>query len=130
MPAAHATPAARPRILVVEDSRVMQETLASILRGMEHLELVGVVETAHEAIASCLSLRPDGVILDLQLRQGTGLDVLRAIKPHRPECRILVFTDHDTKPFETRCLDAGADRFLSKARDHRELLEELRRFAS
>lgn len=108
----------------------MQETLTNMLRGMEHLELVGVVETAHEAIASFASLHPDGVILDLQLRQGTGLDVLRAIKSRRPKCRVLVFTDHDTEQFETRCLAAGADRFLSKARDHRELLKELRGFAS
>ncbi len=105
----------------------MQEMLTALLRQMDHLELVGVAETAHDAIASFSTLQPDAVILDLELRQGTGLEVLGAIKARRPECRVLIFTSHDTKPFRTRCLEAGADRFYSKARQHRELLEELLR---
>jgi DNA-binding NarL/FixJ family response regulator len=108
----------------------MQEMLTTLLRQMDHLEMVGVAETADDAIARFASLRPDGVILDLELRQGTGLDVLRTIKARRPECRVLIFTSHDTKPFRTRCLEAGADRFFSKARQHRELVEALLRFTA
>ncbi len=108
----------------------MQATLTALLCRMNHLKLVGVEETALDAIGNLSSHDPDLVILDLELRQGTGLDVLSAINARRQKCRVLVFTSHDTKPIRTRCLKAGADRFFSKARGCGELLEELLRFTA
>ena len=114
------------RVFLVEDSRAMQDTLTAILGRMSHLRLVGVAETAGEALDGFTTLQPDLVVLDLALREGSGLDVLQAIKRRRPECQVFVFTSHDSEPYRARCLAAGADRFYSKARQHRELIDELR----
>lgn len=114
------------RVFLVEDSRAMQETLTAILVRMSHLRLVGVAETASDALDGFATLQPDLVVLDLGLREGSGVDVLKAIKSRRPECQVFVFTSHDSEPYRARCLAAGANRFYSKARQHRELIDELR----
>ncbi len=124
------TPDVRTRILLVEDSRPMQETLTAILSGMDHLQLVSIAETASEAVDHFNKLQPHAVILDLGLREGTGFDVLYAIKGRRPDCRVLVFTSYDAEPYRLRCLAAGADHFFSKNRQHSELLQELSQFSA
>ena len=103
----------------------MQEILTVFLQTVPGLELVGVAETATEALAAFESHRPDVVILDLGLRASTGLDVLHGIKQRAPACRVLIFTGYDEEPYRTRCLAAGADHFFSKNRQHRELMQLL-----
>jgi DNA-binding NarL/FixJ family response regulator len=66
------------------------------------------------------------VVLDLVLRSGSGLEVLQQIKQRASACRVLVFTVHDAPQFRDRCLDAGADGFFSKLRQHLELISLLR----
>ena len=107
----------------------MREALTQSVRAVPGLELVDAVATAADAIAAFEAHHPDVVILDLILRVGSGLDVLRAIKQHTPACRVLVFSGHDKAPFRSRCLAAGADHFFSKIRQHRELIQELHNLA-
>jgi DNA-binding NarL/FixJ family response regulator len=118
----------RLKLLLVEDSRQMQDVLTQSVHAVPGLELVGVVATAADAMAAFKSHHPDVVILDLVLRAGSGLDVLRSIKQHTPACRVLVFSGHDEEPFPSRCVAAGADHFFSKARQHQELIQELNKF--
>ena len=103
----------------------MQEILTESFQTVSGVELVGVAETATDALAAFELHRPDVVILDLVLRAGTGLDVLHGIKQRAPACRVLVFTAHDEEPYRTRCLAAGADYFFSKNHQHRALIQEL-----
>ena len=104
----------------------MQEIITESLRGVSGLNLASIAETADDAIAAFESHRPDIVILDLALRVGSGLDVLRAIKQRTPACRVLVFTGHDQESYRQHCLAAGADFFFSKNRQHLELVQRLR----
>lgn len=104
----------------------MQETLTRTLQTVPGLESAGVAWTAAGGIAAFESRRPDVVILDLVLQAGSGFEVLLRIKEHTPACQVLVFTGHDEDSFRKRCLAAGADYFLSKNRDHGELLHVLR----
>lgn len=113
------------RLLLVEDSPAMQEVLQAILSTMGWVRLVGVAETSAEAIRCFEETRPDLVIVDLLLREGSGFEVLNHIRAGESACRVLVFTSHDSEPFRSRCLQAGADGFYSKSRQHRELVEAL-----
>ena len=119
------TPGKRLKLLLVEDSRHMQEVLTDAVRSMSRLELAGVAETATDARAAFELHRPDVVVLDLVLRASSGLDVLHEIKQRAPACHVVVFTGYDAEPYRNRCLAAGADHFFSKNRQHRELLRHL-----
>ena len=103
----------------------MQEILNWSVQAAPGLELAAVVDTTTDALTAFDRSSPDVVILDLALREGNGLDVLREIKRRAPACRVLVFTTHDTEPYRTRCLAAGADYFFSKNKQHRELIQVL-----
>ena len=103
----------------------MQEILIWSVQTASGLELVAMADTAAEALAEFNRCRPDVVILDLALREGSGLDVLREVKRGSAACQVLVFTTHDTEPYRTRCLAAGADYFFSKNKQHRELVQVL-----
>jgi DNA-binding NarL/FixJ family response regulator len=95
------------------------------LQSVTGLDLAGVVATAADALAAFELHRPDGVILDLVLRAGTGLDALHGIKQRASACRVLVFTTHDEEPYRIRCLAAGTDHFFSKSRQHQAQIQEL-----
>ena len=106
----------------------MQEILTESLQSAPGLELAAVANTAADALTAFEAHRPAVVILDLVLRAGNGLDLLHEIKGRAPACRVLVFTGYDDEPYRTRCLTAGADRFFSKNRQHRELIQHLHSF--
>jgi DNA-binding NarL/FixJ family response regulator len=118
-------PVRRLKTLIAEDSPRMQEIIAEAVRVEPGLELAAIVDSAADALAGFSENRPDLVILDLVLREGSGLDVLREIKRVAPECRVVIFTGYDAEQYHTRCLGAGADYFFSKVRQHRELIQLL-----
>lgn len=125
-----ATSAGCLRVLLVEDSVVLAERLAELIDPIEDVELVGVVDTESEAIATARRDPVDVIILDLHLKQGTGFGVLRALAtlPQRP--RVVVLTNYDLPEYESAAMKLGASYFLDKARDYDRLpkvLEELTR---
>lgn len=79
--------------------------------------VVGAAETAADAIAGIRDKAPDVAIVDLHLREGSGLEVLRTIgaDPRRPT--FVVLTNLPTEQYRQACLAAGARHFLDKSRD-------------
>jgi DNA-binding NarL/FixJ family response regulator len=108
----------------------MQEILTWSLQTAPGLELAAVADTVTDALAEFERHQPDVVILDLALREGTGLDVLRQLKLRAPACQVLIFTTHDSEPYRARCLTEGADHFFSKNKQHRELVQLLQQLGS
>lgn len=105
------------RVLLVEDSPLVQSHLVDLVESVPGLELIATAETAWGAIASTRHLEPDVVILDVLLRAGSALDVLRAITVGGSRCAVIVYTDDDTDLFRCYCCTAGVDWFLSRPRD-------------
>jgi two-component system, OmpR family, response regulator len=124
--------AARPlRVLVVEDLPRVQVLLRELIDEPGRFEIAGMAETEHEAIEQYQALQPDALVIDLNLRQGTGLGVIMGVR-RTPAARrplLLVLTNHALPVLEAACLSAGADHFLDKSRDFhkvRPLLEQAR----
>ncbi len=104
----------------------MQALLKRALQDLPAVELIGITDTARDALAAFDAQQPDVVILDLVLREGNGLTVLQHIKQGMPACQVWIFTAHDGEPFRRRCAAAGADCFFSKNSQHQVFLEHLR----
>jgi two-component system, OmpR family, response regulator len=122
-------PADRPlRVFLVEDSSVLRERLTESLSALPGVELVGSSDTEQSAISQLRSLKCDAVVLDLQLRQGNGFNVLKAIRQAElPEHRtaVIVLTNYAFSLYRHRCLQAGADFFLDKSREYERLPQVL-----
>lgn len=117
------------KVLIVEDLPRVQALLRELVQEPGRIEITGVAETEADAIEQYRATQPDAVLIDLNLRVGTGLGVIMALRrgesPRRP--LLVVLTNHALPVLETACLNAGADHFLDKSRDFhkvRGLLEE------
>jgi len=121
------SPEHRFRIFVVEDSTVLRDRLTDSLSALTNIQIVGWSDTEQGAIGELRRLQCDAVVLDLQLQDGSGLNVLKAIRESDPpEHRMLVImlTNYASSIYRHRCLEAGADVFLDKAYDY-DRLEQL-----
>ena len=103
------------KIVIADDSQMVVERLADLLRDVPGVELVGKAGDAPDALRCIQELKPDMVILDLQMPGGSGLEVLRAIRPERPELFVMIFTNYTYPQYREECLAAGANYFLDKS---------------
>jgi two-component system OmpR family response regulator len=114
------TPFARLKTLhtfVIEDSPVIRQNLVSTLEDLTSVKVVGVADTEAEAVRvlSNLSLRIDLVIVDVILREGTGLGVLRRPEVRRAGRHFVVFSNYATAEVRARATSLGASRVFDKS---------------
>jgi len=119
------------RVIIVEDSAIIRARLAESLGEMANVEIVGQVETEADALALLKEARWDAAVLDLQLKQGTGLGVLKSLAHgSRPaNTKIIVFTNYAFPQYRDRSLSLGADYFFDKAREFHRVREVLNQLA-
>ena len=78
-------------------------------------QVVGHAGTAHEAISDILAKRPDMVLCDLNLTQGTGFDVLRAVTAQAPGIECYMLSNFSTQPYRRLAAELGARDFFDKS---------------
>ncbi len=105
------------KLFVVEDSPSIRSRLVELLGEIEGASIVGEAATPDEAVAGILRTKPDCVVLDFQLIDGTGVDVLRAVHPDSPQIAFVVLTNHPTAQHRRACMEAGASFFLDKSKE-------------
>ena len=110
---------ARLRVALVDDSERIRSRLAEMLGEIPNVEIAFAADTEGEAIRLIAQEEWDVLILDLQLRLGTGLGVLKAMQGlrGRDERVAMIFTNYGFRQYRDRTLALGADYFFDKARD-------------
>jgi DNA-binding NarL/FixJ family response regulator len=112
------------RCFLVEDSAVIRQNLVATLEELLAVKVVGTAEDERGAV-EWLKASPEAcdlMIIDIFLRQGTGLEVLRQAHALRPEARLVVLTNFATADMRKRCAQLGADRVFDKSAELEELL--------
>ena len=113
------------RILLVEDSLRLQTRLTELLTRPGVMMVTGVADTEDGAM-ELLAARPfDVLVVDVELRQGSGINVVRLTRARTELAApplIIVLTNYDLRSVRERCLAAGADHFLDKMREFDQLL--------
>ena len=112
------------RVVLADDHPVVREGLRSMLTG-EAVEVVGEAGTGAEAVRLARSVGPDVVLLDMQLPDMDGVEVVRAIRDASPRSAVLVLSMHDDPALVRRALDAGASGYLLKGAGRQRLLEAM-----
>jgi len=103
------------QVFLVEDSPAIRDRLIDLLGAIPGARVVGFAEGAGDAIAQIGARSPDAVVLDLDLAQGSGLDVLRALQHRTPRTNIYVLTNFATGPYRRLCTSLGARGFYDKS---------------
>jgi two-component system, OmpR family, response regulator len=118
------------RILLVEDSPLIATRVAELMLRLPGVELIETLDTEADAVSRIRDSPPDVLLLDLQLRSGSGFGVLRSMarmREHRP--KVVVLTNHNLAELRLEAESLGADVFLDKSRDYLRLPGLLESFA-
>jgi two-component system response regulator MprA len=119
-----ATPAPKPRVLVVDDDRAVRESLRRSLEFNGYA--VSLAADGAEALAGIAAAAPDVVVMDVMMPRLDGLETTRALRSAGNDLPILVLTARDAVGDRVEGLDAGADDYLTKPFALQELLARLR----
>lgn len=114
------------RVLLVEDSRVLADRLREVLGTLDNVEVVDAVSDESAAVAVATAKKIDVIILDLQLKEGTGFGVVQRLGKNRPT--IIVFTNYMLQEYKRLADSLGIEYFLSKSKDYErlpQLIQEL-----
>jgi len=116
------------KVVLIEDSPALRELLSGMIREIDGVEIIGAVDAEDQALAVLQQYRPDFAIIDLELAQGSGLNVLREIcaQPERfPGLHAVVFSNHAHASVRERCRMLGAAAFFDKTFQMDDLLDYL-----
>lgn len=114
------------RILIVDDHPLVRDGLALQIASQRDLSVFGAAESSEEALRLIEHDTPDAAIIDLRLKEGHGIELVRQIKTRCPSIRVLVMTGLDESLYGERALRAGALGFLGKHESNERLLEAIR----
>jgi len=113
-------------VLIVDDHPLLREGVAAVLDAESDIAVVGEARDGAEAVALFGCLRPDIVLMDLQMPGMDGVEAIAAIKAQAWEARIIVLTTYAGDVRALRALKAGASAYLLKSGLRRELIETIR----
>ncbi len=114
------------RVCVVDDQTLFREALAGIVATQPGLEVVGQAEDGEEAVRQGLSLRPDVILMDIELPGMDGLEATRRIKEACPGIRVIAVTAYPSDETFQRSMGAGVDSFVLKDAKLAELVATIR----
>ncbi|MBO0707682.1 MAG: response regulator transcription factor [Candidatus Dormibacteraeota bacterium] len=121
---------AQVRILIVDDHEVVRDGLRAMLSAQSGFHVVGEAASVHQATAAAESLRPDVIIMDVRLTDGSGIDATRDIRAQRPETRVLMLTSYADDEALFASIMAGASGYVLKQIRMGELINAVRAVAA
>jgi DNA-binding NarL/FixJ family response regulator len=115
------------RVLLADDQALFLEGLETLLSSQKDIQVVGQAANGQEAIDLALELRPDVILMDMQMPVLDGIGATRRVKQTLPECRVIALTTFDDKEIVFNALRAGAVGYLLKDVGSVQLADSIRR---
>lgn len=114
------------KVFIVDDAKILREKLIRMIEDLPGIEVAGEAWDVEEAVESIQRVKPDVVILDIKLGQGSGIDVLSQIKKEDGPI-VIVFTNYPFIYLKRKCMDEGADYFFDKSTEFDKLIDVLKK---
>lgn len=108
---------AKVNVMVIEDSDIVRIVFHSLLAQVGGATVSAEFDSAASAIRALDNDIPDAILLDIQLRSGNGMDVLKVVQAAHPQIKVFVVTNFIDDFYRKRYLEAGASGFFDKSRD-------------
>ena len=114
------------RVVICDDHRILADGLAALLGAEDGLEVVGVTVSVEEVVETSSALRPDVVLMDYELPDGTGIDATRQILAQAPSTAVVMLTSFTDDAVLVGAIEAGANGFITKHSSSSALAEAVR----
>lgn len=130
MPNTQETPVHDIRVMIIDDHEVVRRGIAEIVDRAEGLTVVAEAGSVAEAVRRAQLVRPEVLLVDLQLPDGTGIDIIATLREKVPDARPIVLTSFDDDDALASALAAGAKAYLLKTVRGAEIADVVRAVAS
>lgn len=114
------------KVLIVDDHSLMRQGLKKILEMEKDIEVIGLAEDGEIAIQKCVDLRPDIVLLDINMPNMNGIQALRRIKDMGLRSKVIMLTIHDDREYLLETVNIGAEGYVLKDADSTSLIKAIR----
>lgn len=114
------------RILIADDHPVVRYGLTHMLGADPGFTVVGEAADAHEVAEKLQALKPDVIVLDMEMGEAHGVDALRALRAIDPEARVIIYTGFDNSEWIVEAVQLGVQGYLLKDAGHEELARAIR----
>ncbi|HRK77362.1 MAG TPA: two-component system response regulator NarL [Thiobacillus sp.] len=118
-------PAAPQTILIVDDHPLFRKGVIQLIQAVPEFRFVGEAPSGTEGVELACALQPDMILLDLNMKDMNGVEVLKAIKDNGLDSRVIMLTVSDQAEDLIAALQAGADGYLLKDMEPEDLMQQL-----
>lgn len=116
----------RIRVVIADDHAILRDGVRALLSTAQDVEVVGEAADGTEAVARCQALRPDVVLLDVNMPGLGGLEAALVLRRECPDTRVLFLSQHEDREYVARALQAGAAGYVLKKAAGAELVSAIR----
>ena len=117
----------KTRILIVDDHPIVRQGLSELINHENDLVVCGQAEDSHETIKAIRELNPNMAIIDITLKETSGLELIKDIHTQYPDLPVLALSMHDENLYAERSLRAGAMGYIMKQEATENVIEAIRR---
>ncbi len=113
------------RIMIVEDHTLLREGLSTMIASDPQIEIVGGADNGLDAVRQAVALKPDLILMDINMPVMNGTEALIDIKKRDPSIKIMMLTAHKAEEYIRDCLQSGADGYVLKHSTRDELMSAI-----
>ena len=121
------SPVAKNRVFLVDDHPLVREWLTSLINQQPDLIVCGEADDPPEALRGIAAARPDVAVVDISLKSGSGLELIKQMKSSHPNVAVVVLSMHDESLYGERALRAGASGYVVKRDTPKKVVAAIRR---
>lgn len=117
----------KKKVFIVDDHCVLREGLSHLINSEEDLTVCGEIDSISNALPAIESRKPDIVIVDISMGDGSGIRLIENLMYSHPRLPVLVLSMHDESEYAERCLKTGARGYIMKQESSKKLLSAIRK---
>lgn len=121
------TNAAKTRIFIVDDHPLVRDGLANLINQQPEMEVSGGAESVSSGLKGMLADPPDVAIVDISLKDASGLELIKQLKAQLPQVAVIAFSMHEETLYAERAIRAGARGYVMKRESSRRIIDAIAR---
>ncbi|WP_068242530.1 response regulator transcription factor [Hydrotalea flava] len=105
------------KVLLIDDSTIILTVMSEVLASISCVASIKTSSAPVQALQTIEEFKPDVLLLDINMPEKNGIEVLKEVKEHYPAVKVIMLTNHSTEYYRNTCYNIGAYHFIDKANE-------------